>query len=375
MPNIDEPNSSLTPLLDGHVHLYPQSHVDAGVFAWQNDESAKINVQHSFTEYAMDASTRTPEYKSEPEAKYDHRGFIFVEVGRQNGEQRGYDQGVSEFAYLCEALRNAESGIAGEGYEPSSAKMLRGIMALAPAPVGSSAMEEHLQKLASVPHFNPTFLKGFRYNLQDEPTGTALTQGFIDSMKFLGTKGLRFEINVNTHGAGIWQLQEAREMIIRAHDGVEDAKKTTFIIDHMAKPDLTIWPPEEIETHSHFLAWQGEVMRLAENPYVYIKLSALLTETSAEVHTKGGREGVMKCVEPWVRAAITLLGVRRVVFGSDWPVVKLAPEEMRGWMKEGETEWSAWVKLVHEVLRNIGLSKEDIECVFYRNGMDFYGLS
>ncbi|ODQ49649.1 hypothetical protein SAICODRAFT_43665, partial [Saitoella complicata NRRL Y-17804] len=320
MPKVEESTSSPIPLLDGHVHLYPQSHVDAGVFPWQNHESAKINVQHSFTEYAADASTRTSESKSDPEVKYDHRGLIFVEVGRQNGEQSGYDQGVSEFAYLCEALRNAESGKAGEGYEPSDAKLLRGIMALAPAPHGSSAMEEHTIKLESVPHFDPAYLKGFRYNLQDEPAGAALSKGFIDAMKWMGSKGLRFEINVNTHGAGIWQLQEAREMIIRAHEGVEDAKKTRFIIDHMAKPDLTIWPSEEIETHSHFLAWQGEMMRLAENPYVYIKLSALLTETSAEIHTLGGREGAKRCVEPWVRSAINLFGVNRVVFGSDWPV-------------------------------------------------------
>jgi L-rhamnono-1,4-lactonase len=73
-------------------------------------------------------------------------------------------------------------------------------------------------------------IKGFRYLVQDKPKGTMLTPGFVDGLKWLGRKGFVFDLGVDQHGGGKWQLEEAVEMIEKAHEGVPEDEKVTFII-------------------------------------------------------------------------------------------------------------------------------------------------
>jgi len=73
-------------------------------------------------------------------------------------------------------------------------------------------------------------VKGFRYLLQDKPHGTMLEQDFIDSLKLLGRRGFVFEVGVDQHRRGKKQLDEVVEMVDRAHDGVPEDEKVTFIL-------------------------------------------------------------------------------------------------------------------------------------------------
>ena len=66
--------------------------------------------------------------------------------------------------------------------------------------------------------------------VQDKPKGTMLGDGFIEGLKWLGRKGYVFDLGVDQHSGGKWQLEEAVEMIQRAHEGVPEAEKVTFII-------------------------------------------------------------------------------------------------------------------------------------------------
>lgn len=73
-------------------------------------------------------------------------------------------------------------------------------------------------------------IKGYRYLVQSKPKGTMLQENFIESLKWLGRKGLVFDLGVDQHSGGKWQLEEAVEMIEKAHEGVKEEDKVTFII-------------------------------------------------------------------------------------------------------------------------------------------------
>ncbi len=73
-------------------------------------------------------------------------------------------------------------------------------------------------------------VRGIRYLVQDKPAGTMLDEAFIASLKLLGRRGLVFDLGVDQHRRGRAQLDEAVDMIDRAHEGVPDDDKVVFII-------------------------------------------------------------------------------------------------------------------------------------------------
>lgn len=56
---------------------------------------------------------------------------------------------------------------------------------------------------------------------------------FIEGLKWLGKKGFVFDLGVNQHDGGKWQLEEAVEMIEKAHEGVAEDEKVTFICSEL----------------------------------------------------------------------------------------------------------------------------------------------
>ncbi len=84
----------------------------------------------------------------------------------------------------------------------------------------------------------------------------------------------------------------------------------TIIVDHAAKPSIASGRNRE--------AWTRGLAALARHPSVYCKLSGLWTEAA--------QGAPVSSVEPWAEAAIDLFGVDRMLWGSDWPVVRCAGE-------------------------------------------------
>jgi L-fuconolactonase len=81
----------------------------------------------------------------------------------------------------------------------------------------------------------------------------------------------------------------------------------TFVLDHCGKPRLAA---REIAT------WQRDVALLAEHPNIVCKLSGLVTEAAPDWQIADLRQAtdhVLACFRP-----------RRLLWGSDWPVVNLA---------------------------------------------------
>lgn len=79
-------------------------------------------------------------------------------------------------------------------------------------------------------------VKGFRYLVQDKPAGTMLSDGFIDSLRWMGRNGYAFDLGVDARSGGLWQLTEAVEMIERAHKAVAEEDKVAVVISMNSSP-------------------------------------------------------------------------------------------------------------------------------------------
>jgi L-fuconolactonase len=92
-----------------------------------------------------------------------------------------------------------------------------------------------------------------------------------------------------------------------------------FVLDHCAKPRLATG---EIAT------WQRDIAVLAEHPNIVCKLSGVVTEAAPDWQISDLRQAVDHVV--------TCFGPRRLLWGSDWPVVNLAGGYAK-WLAAAET--------------------------------------
>lgn len=86
------------------------------------------------------------------------------------------------------------------------------------------------------------------------------------------------------------------------------------VIDHGAKPWIA---------SGHIAGWRADLEALAALPNVHCKLSGLLTEA-------GPRAGAA-ALRPYAETLLSLFGPGRLIFGSDWPVLRLAGD-YAGWL-------------------------------------------
>ena len=98
----------------------------------------------------------------------------------------------------------------------------------------------------------------------------------------------------------------------------------TVLVDHAAKPDLR---------GGELLAWRTALARLADLPNVHCKLSGLLTEAAPGADVAD--------LLPAVQAVWSLFGPRRLVWGSDWPVLLLA------------VDYAHWCALTEQLLARV----------------------
>ena len=215
------------PIIDSHVHVFPASELDT--FAWYKPDSP-LAKQHSVAEYKAAASP----------AGAALRGFIFIETDRVNGDaekkgvghedEAGWERGpLRELAWMRRLVEGAPRD--GEGHDAADARLCVACIPWAPVPAGPDVLERYLARAQEATGDAAwRRVRGFRYLLQDKPSGTALQDSFIDALRLLGRKGYVFDLGVNQHERGRLQLEEAVEMIDRAHDGVEEDQKVVFIL-------------------------------------------------------------------------------------------------------------------------------------------------
>lgn len=227
IPNTATTMAESIPIIDSHIHLYPESEIVTLSWATPDNPLAK---QHSVEDYrAATAGSAQPV-----------QGFIFLETDRKHDleagarDGSGWEHPLAEVAWL-RRIALGEPRV-GEGHSPADAALCAAYVPWAPMPSGAAALERYLDRAREAASESWPKVRGVRYLLQDKPDGTALGDGFIESLRLLGRRGLVFDVGVNQHDRGRIQLEETVEMIDRAHDGVPEDEKVVFILSAPPSP-------------------------------------------------------------------------------------------------------------------------------------------
>ncbi len=115
----------------------------------------------------------------------------------------------------------------------------------------------------------------------------------MDGLRLLPEYGLSFDICIRHH------------QLARTVDMVRACPDTTFVLDHLGKPDVR---------GRRLDPWRDQVAELAQLPNVACKVSGLVTEADHQRWTAAD-------LAPYLAHVLATFGEDRVLFGGDWPVV------------------------------------------------------
>ncbi len=132
----------------------------------------------------------------------------------------------------------------------------------------------------------------------------------------------------------VWLLDVLIEFFARYPD-------LPCVIDHCAKPLIA---------EGTMQPWADQMADIARNTNVLCKLSGLTTEAASGWETND--------ITPYVEHILEVFGPKRIMFGSDWPVLEL------------QSNYPEWVQLVDGWLA--GYSDEDRAAVLGGNAAAFY---
>lgn len=181
---------------------------------------------------------------------------------------------------------------------------------------------------------NP-ILKGLRPMLQDiEDTEWILQDDVQSALAHMESVGLCFDALIQPR-----HLSALAQIAQRYPD-------LPIVIDHIAKPKMGagIMPDQD---------WLNGMEAIAIQPNTYCKLSGMVTEI--------GCSWSIDDLGPFAQHVLKIFTPKRVMFGSDWPVVGLA------------SDYQTWVETTK--LLTTDLSSDDQAYVFSRTACQFYGLS
>ena len=252
-----------------------------------------------------------------PELAAIHRDFL-PEDWRREASAAGIDAAIAvqsqpsehDTAWLLELARD-DARIAGVvGWVDLSAR----------------AAADRIAALASHPK-----LRGLRPMLQDLPDDAWILQSSLTpAIEAMVAHGLCFDALVKPrHLPHLLRFAE-RHPALR------------IVIDHAAKPDIA---RDTLEP------WRARIAALAELPNVFCKMSGLLTEAGDDWHARD--------LAPWVEHLLATFGPRRLLWGSDWPVLNLA------------ADYARWFHLADQLA---GLAGDDRAALFGGNAVRVYGI-
>ncbi|MFC4498006.1 MULTISPECIES: amidohydrolase family protein [Streptomyces] len=140
-------------------------------------------------------------------------------------------------------------------------------------------------------------LVGIRHQVQGEPDPRWLLRpDVLRGLSAVADAGLVYDLLVTPR-----QLPAAIEAARRLPE-------LALVLDHLAKPPISTGVLEP---------WAGEIGRLAALPNTVCKLSGMVTEADWTSWTTAG-------LRPYADTVLDAFGPGRLMFGSDWPVCRLA---------------------------------------------------
>ena len=233
-------------VVDSHIHLFPQSELDS--LAWCK-EGHPLRTQCSVQQYheAVELLSQIPQYKL--------KGYVFVETDRKShlDTEDGWNAPLEEFDWIERIVTGNPRP--GEDHGSEDAEVCLAIILWAPVALGADAMERFLTKVRERSAGGLELLKGFRYLVQDKPRGTMLTEKFIESLRWMGRNGYSFDLGVDARSGGIWQLEEAGQMVERVHHGIPEHDKVRIVL---SKKLLRALAAQANKGRSHVQAGYGQ---------------------------------------------------------------------------------------------------------------------
>jgi len=140
-------------------------------------------------------------------------------------------------------------------------------------------------------------MKGFRHVLQADPDDQLmLRDSFKRGISLLNKYGFTYDILIYPK-----HLKYAALLVAEFPD-------QKFVLDHLAKPRIKT---KEIGE------WKRDIEALSKYQNVYCKVSGMLTE--ADWHSWKTED-----FTPYLDTVFNAFSINRVMYGSDWPVCKLA---------------------------------------------------
>ncbi|MBO2465408.1 amidohydrolase family protein [Actinomadura sp. LCR2-06] len=176
-------------------------------------------------------------------------------------------------------------------------------------------------------------LVGIRHQVQAEPDPEWLLRPDVArGLAAVAAAGLVYDLVVVPH-----QLPACAKAAA-AHP------ELTFVLDHLGKPGIAAREPRP---------WAAELRALAALPNTTAKLSGLVTEADWEGWTSAD-------LRPYTEEALEAFGPDRLMFGSDWPVCRLA------------ASYETVLETARELTRH--LSPTERAAVFSGTALRTYGL-
>lgn len=355
-------------IVDSHIHLYPSSELHT--LAWLTPNSGNpLDRQHSVSDYlsAVTPPSLTPQSSL--------RGFVFVETDRKHDLlTQDFASPLLEISWISRIAQGLPRP--GEGHSASHAPLVLGIVPWAPLPLGPQVLDKYISQAVEVAGPSATLIRGFRYLVQDKPPETMLSADFISSLRRLGEQDYVVDVGVDLHRQA-WQGPELISMIRAAHSGIASRDKVVFIIDHIAKPDMTVIQRDEKDPMHipSFASWKHTIQELAMFEKVYIKLSGCFSEMNpdllgakdeeCETQRLTQEEGY-EAVKPWLSAVLAAFGPERCMFGSDWPVCEANPM--------GREAWGMWKGIVRRMCEDKKLTDAQRRRIWEGTAVEAYGL-
>ncbi|MFD6992195.1 amidohydrolase family protein [Streptomyces sp. NPDC059943] len=140
-------------------------------------------------------------------------------------------------------------------------------------------------------------LVGIRHQVQGEPDPEWLLRpDVLRGLTAVAAAGLAYDLIVQPH-----QLPAATTAAALL-------PQLTFVLDHLGKPPVAAGDLDP---------WAGHIRALAARPNAVCKLSGLVTEAAWDSWTAD-------TLRPYTETALDAFGSARLMFGSDWPVCRLA---------------------------------------------------
>ncbi|MCC8423714.1 amidohydrolase [Mucilaginibacter sp. UR6-11] len=176
-------------------------------------------------------------------------------------------------------------------------------------------------------------LKGFRHVLQGEPDRAyMLNADFKRGISKLKQFGYTYDILIYTD-----QLAYAAEFAAAFPD-------QPFVIDHLAKPEIK---------DGGITKWAIDMKAIAQNKNVSCKLSGMVTEAD-------WRAWKPEDFTPYIDVVFEAFGAGRVMYGSDWPVCRVA------------ATYQQTLEIAEAYVDKLSVTEQ--EKFWSGNAIEFYGL-